>query len=82
MMMQDALPWIKSFCRTARFTQHTQDYVIRMMITFMFHMGRMSALQAATAVRTDPRHRAQVSRFLTGSVWSTGALSIKPWRVC
>lgn len=67
MMMQDALPWIKSFCRTARFTQHTQDYVIRMMITFMFHMGRMSALQAATAVRTDPRHRAQVSRFLTGS---------------
>jgi len=67
MMMQDALPWIKSFCRIAGFNQHSRDFTIRMMIAFMFHSGRMSALQAATAVRADPRHRAQVSRFLTGS---------------
>ena len=73
MIMQDSLPWIKSFCRTAKLTKHTQDFVIRMMVAFMWHVGRMSALQAATAVRTDSRHRAQVSRFLTGSGLANGS---------
>lgn len=67
MMMQDALPQIKSYFRHASLTDHSQGFVVRMMITFMMHMGRMSASQAAGAVRTDTRHRAQVTRFLTKS---------------
>jgi IS4 transposase len=65
--MQDALPWIKSFFRNTSLTGHSRGFAIRMMIAFMTHIGRMSAMQAAGAVRTDTRHRAQVSRFLAGS---------------
>lgn len=67
MMMQDALPWIKSFFRRASFTDHSRGFVVRMMIAFVMHMGRMTASQAAGTVRTDTRHRAQVTRFLTNS---------------
>ena len=73
MMMQDALPSVKSFCRIAAFTEHVQGFVVRMMTAFMFHSGRMSASQVAVAVRTDARHRAQVSRFLTGSGLANGS---------
>jgi len=73
MMMQDALPLIKPFFRKAKFTEHTRDFVLRTMIAFMFHMGRMSASQVAVAVRTNVRHRAQVSRFLSGSGLANGS---------
>ena len=73
MMMQDALPSVKSFFRIGSFGEHAQSYVARMMIAFMFHFGRMSASQVAVAVRTDMRHRAQVSRFLTGSSLVNGS---------
>lgn len=67
MMMQDALPSIKRFFRFATLVEHTQAFVARMMIAFLCRTGRMSASQAAVAVRSDVRHRAQVSRFLKGS---------------
>lgn len=73
MMMQDALPSVKSFCRIAGFTDHVESFVIRMMAAFMFHTGRMSATQVAVAVRTDVRHRAQVSRFLSESELANGS---------
>jgi hypothetical protein len=73
MMMQDALPLVKGFFRIAKFTEHAQSFVARMMIAFVTHTGRMCASQAATAVRTDIRHRAQVSRFLSGSGLANGS---------
>jgi hypothetical protein len=73
MMMQDAWPAVKSFLRIAKFSEHAQSFVVRMMIAFMFHTGRMCASEAATAVRTDTRHRAQVSRFLAGSGLANGS---------
>jgi len=73
MMMQDALPSVKSFFRIGSFTEHAQSFVVRMMIAFMFHAGRMSASQVAVAVRTEMRHRAQVSRFLSGSSLANGS---------
>ena len=38
--------------------------VIRMVVAFVLHAGRMSCLQAAGAVRSETRHRAQVCRLL------------------
>lgn len=73
MMMQDALPSVKSFFRIVPFAEHTQSYVVRMMIAFILHVGRMSASQVAVAVRTEVRHRAQVSRFLGGSGLANGS---------
>lgn len=72
MMIADALPSIKSFFKIAQFSEHAQGFVVRMMIAFVCHTGRMSASQAAASLRTDPRHRAQVSRFLTGCGLANG----------
>jgi hypothetical protein len=38
--------------------------VIRCVVAFVMHLGRMAAARAASAVRSEPRHRAQVCRFL------------------
>ena len=73
MMMQDTLPSVKSFFRIAKFTERARGFVVRAMIAFMFHAGRMSASQVAVAVRTEVRHRAQVSRFLSGSALANGS---------
>jgi hypothetical protein len=43
--------------------------VMRMMIAFMMRCGRMSCLQAAGTLRSETRHRAQVSRFLARPRW-------------
>jgi hypothetical protein len=73
MIMPDALPAIKRFFRIAVFGDYAQGFVVRLMIAFLFHMGRMSAAQAAVAVRTDSRHRAQVGRFLKGCGLANGS---------
>jgi hypothetical protein len=39
------------------------------MVAFLMHLGKMSASQAAGAVRTEARHRAQISRFLGRTYW-------------
>jgi hypothetical protein len=43
--------------------------VIRVVIAFLMHVGRMSCLQASGAVRGEARHRAQISRFLARPRW-------------
>jgi hypothetical protein len=43
--------------------------VIRVVVAFLMHAGRMSCLRAAGAVRCEARHRAQVSRFLARPRW-------------
>ena len=73
MMMKDTLPLVKSFFQIGSFDQHAQNYIVRMIIAFIFHTGRMSASQVASSVRTDVRHRAQVTRFLIGSSMANGS---------
>jgi hypothetical protein len=43
--------------------------VVRCIVAFLIHLGKMSASQAAGAVRTEARHRAQITRFLGRSFW-------------
>jgi hypothetical protein len=67
MMMANSLPGVKAFFRNAHLEKHCQGYLVRMLLAFTMHLRRMSASQAATAVRSDIRHRAQVTRFLRDS---------------
>lgn len=64
MIVRDALPGIKRFLKPARLTQRSFGLVVRFVAAFGLHFGRMSAAQAAHAVRSEPRHRAQLGRFL------------------
>ena len=77
MMMKDTLPLVKSFFQIGSFDQHAQNYIVRMIIAFIFHTGRMSASQVASSIRTDIRHRAQVSRFLSRSSMGNGSSECK-----
>jgi SRSO17 transposase len=63
-IMEDSLPGIKRFLKVAGLEETTQLYVTRFVVAFIMHLGRMSAAAASSSVRIDPRHRAQVMRFL------------------
>ena len=64
MIMQDALPGIKRFLKPLGLKERVLGLTIRCRAAFCLHWGKMSAVQAAGAVRSDPRHRAQICRFL------------------
>jgi hypothetical protein len=67
-IMQDALPGLKRFLKPVGLKQSMLALVVRVVVAFIMHFGRMSAARAAGAVRSDPRHRAQMCRVL-GRKW-------------
>ena len=64
MIMQEALPAIKRFLKPVGLKERALALTIRCVAAFCLHCGRMSAVQAAQAVRSEPCHRAQICRFL------------------
>ena len=58
-----------------RFVAHTtlaklaQAMVLKMMLAFMVHRGRMTCSQAAGSVASESIHRGQLTRFLARSRW-------------
>ncbi len=75
MIFADALPKIKTFLRPARLAASTCDLLIRFVAASLCHPGRMSCSQAAEAIRSQARHRAQLARFLARDRWA------KDWAV-
>src|SRR5208283_3613498 len=69
LIMQDALPLFKSFLKPVSLKHRGRQLVLRCVIAFLMHLGKMSASRVAGAIRTDARHRAQVSRFLGRRYW-------------
>jgi hypothetical protein len=68
-MVADSVPGLKKLLATTGLEGAAKLLVIRMVVSFLLHAGRMSCLRAAGAVRCEPRHRAQVSRFLARPRW-------------
>jgi hypothetical protein len=69
-IMDDALPGIKSFFKATTLKPNAVGMLIRLVAAFTGHSGRMSAAQAAGAIRTQARHRAALVRFLAQVRWS------------
>jgi hypothetical protein len=67
-IMQDALPGLKRFLKPVGLKQSMSALVVRCVVAFIMHFGRMSAARAASAVRSEPRHRAQICR-MAGRKW-------------
>jgi Transposase DDE domain len=63
-IMDDALPGLKRFLKPVGLNQRMSALVIRCVVAFVMHLGRMAAARAANSVRTQVRHRAQICRFL------------------
>jgi hypothetical protein len=68
-MVAESLPGLKRWVGTLGLKDSAKLLVIRMVVAFLLHAGRMSCLRAAGAVRCEARHRAQISRFLSRPRW-------------
>jgi Transposase DDE domain len=75
MIMTDALPGLKRFFTHAALSPVALAMLIRLAAAFIRHDGRMSASQAAGAIRSQARHRAALVRFLADTRWA------KDWAV-
>jgi len=69
-ILQDAPPGLHQFLAPAQLKSSVLAWVIRCVVAFVMHRGRMGAVRAAEAVRLAPRHRAQMSRLLGRLYWS------------
>jgi Transposase DDE domain len=68
-MVADSVPGLKRWVGTLGLKDSAKLLVIRVVVAFLLHAGRMSCLRAAGAVRCEARHRAQISRFLSRPRW-------------
>jgi hypothetical protein len=68
-MVADSVPSLKRWVGALGLKDGTKALVIRVVVAFLLHAGRMSCLRAAGAIRCETRHRAQISRFLARPGW-------------
>jgi hypothetical protein len=68
-MVANSVPGLKRWIGTFGLKDSAKLLVIRVVVAFLLHAGRMSCLRAAGAVRCEARHRAQISRFLARPRW-------------
>jgi hypothetical protein len=68
-MVADLVPGLKRWIGTLGLKDSAKVLVMRVVVAFLLHAGRMSCLRAAGAVRCEARHRAQISRFLARPRW-------------
>lgn len=68
-MVADCMPGLKRWLAPLKLKESTKLLVVRMLVAFLLHAGRMSCLRASGAVRCEARHRAQISRFLARPRW-------------
>src|SRR5947209_5606461 len=74
MIFANSLPHAKAFFAAARLPDSTLDLLTRFVVACLNTLR--SASQAADAIRTDPRHRAQLVRFLARQGWSKDWLTL------
>jgi hypothetical protein len=68
-MVANSLPGLKRWLAPLGLKDSAKLLVIRVVVAFLLHAGRMSCLRAGGAVRCETRHRAQISRFLARPRW-------------
>ena len=60
---------LKRYVQKTGLAEFAQAMVLKMMLAFMMHRGRMTCSYAAGSVATEPLHRSQVTRFLARPRW-------------
>lgn len=66
---------LKSYLSQFSINDFSRQMIMRMVIAFIFLRGRMSCSQASGAVRSEPVHRSQVTRFTVRSRWKKDDLN-------
>ncbi len=68
-MVADSIPKLKGFLRNVTVSDTCRNLILRMMMTFILHSGRMSCSQAAGALPLQSRNKSQLTRFLARPRW-------------
>jgi hypothetical protein len=68
-IVTESVPSLKSFVGKTGLGEFARLMVMRMVIAFILHHGRMSCSQAAGSVRSQAIHRGQLTRFLARRRW-------------
>ena len=68
-IVADSVPGLKRWLAPLGLKDTAKLLVIRMVVASLLHAGRMSCLRAGGALRCEPRHRAQIGRFLARPRW-------------
>lgn len=68
-IVANSVPGLKRWLAPLKLKDSTKLLVIRVVVAFLLHAGRMSCLRASGAIRCEVRHRAQLSRFLARPRW-------------
>src|SRR6478672_12516970 len=75
MIFADSLPDAKAFFAAAKLPLSTVGLITRFVVACIDSLR--SASQAADSIRTDPRHRAQMVRFLARQGWSRDWITLE-----
>lgn len=68
-MVEQSAQSLKGFLGQSSLGEFAQLMVLRMVLAFVMHRGRMSCSQAAGAVASKPVHRGALTRFLARPRW-------------
>ena len=68
-MVTDSTTELKRFLWWTPLNDFARLMVMRMVLAFILHRGRMSCSQAGGAIGTEPVHRCQITRFLARPRW-------------
>jgi hypothetical protein len=74
MILPNALPNFKTFAKLLPLPTRAKQLLLACLTAFLMHLGKMSATQAASAIRSQTRHRAQILRFLLRKYWQGNIL--------
>lgn len=68
-IIADSARTLKRFLEVMPFSEVAAKMVMKMVIAFVVHRGRMSCLQAAGSIASETIHRGQLTRFLARPRW-------------
>ena len=74
-MVTESARKLKTFIRQTALGERAQVMVLRMVLTFIMHRGRMSCSAAAGSIATEPIHRGELTRFLARPRWQKHAFN-------
>src|SRR5687768_2470990 len=60
---------LKGFLAKTSLSELARTMVLRMVLTFILHRGRMTCSQAAGSIASESIHRGQLTRFLARPRW-------------
>ena len=78
LIVSHSAPALKDFLAKTGLKVLARTMVLRIVLAFIMHRGRMSCSAAAGSVAAEPIHRGELTRFLARPRWQRPARPVRP----